>query len=183
MSLGLALCYVAVAALLLNLNVASGWSWKVKAGAIVLVSGLYGFTWLGIQSLEGWPAEEPMPQRFQLQWVAIDEPDPSDRAAGGIYFWIRHFQANGRTTEPRAYVLPYDDENADSAREALTLLQEGKRIEGRMTMQALEPDATRTADEVEEVDDGRVPGSGPPDRPRFEFREMPPPDLPPKAPL
>ena len=54
MSLLLALAYVAVAALLLNLNVTSAWSAPVKAAAIAVVSLLYGGTYLGIRTLEGW---------------------------------------------------------------------------------------------------------------------------------
>ena len=183
MSLSLAICYAAVAALLLNLNVASAWGWKVKAGAIVMVTALYGVTWFGIVGLEGWATEAAMPDRFQLQWVAIDEPDPESDAEGGIYFWVRHFEGSGRTTEPRAYVLPFDDEDADSARDALALLQEGKRVEGRMTMQSLDPDAERSDEELELAEDATPPGEAPQDFPSFEFREMPPPDLPPKPAL
>ena len=183
MSLALALCYAAVAALLLNLNVASAWSFKVKAGAILLVTALYGVSWYGIIGLEGWPSAQQMPERFQLQWVAIDEPDPQGDGDGAIYFWIRHFEAGGRTSEPRAHVLAYDADNADSAREALQLLQEGKRVEGRMTLQALEPNREQSDPDAASEEGAVPPGSGPQDRPSFEFREMPPPELPAKPPL
>jgi hypothetical protein len=180
MSLALAVCYAAVAALLLNLNIGSGWSFQVKAGAIALVSALYGVTWFGIIGMEGWASEESMPAHFQLQWVAIDEPDPQENSEGAIYFWIRHFDDEARTTAPRAYVLPFDDEDADSARDALTLLQEGKRVEGRITMQSLDPDRERIDEELDASEDPIPPGGGPADPPSFEFREMAPPDLPPK---
>jgi hypothetical protein len=183
MSLALAICYAAIAALLLNLNVASSWSFKVKAAAILLVTAFYGVTWYGIIGLEGWPTREQMPERFQLQWVAIDEPDASHDSDGAIYFWVRHFEAGGRGGEPRAYAIPYDDPSADAARDALALLQEGKRVEGRMTLQALEPN--RDPDEEEAASEpAEIPaGGGPADLPAFEFREMPPPELPAKAPL
>ena len=102
---------------------------------------------------------------------------------GAIYFWIRHFEAGGRTSEPRAHVLAYDADNADSAREALQLLQEGKRVEGRMTLQALEPNREKTAEDPRGEADTASPAGGPPDRPGFEFREQPVPDLPAKPPL
>ncbi len=181
MSLGLAICYAAVAALLLNLNLASAWSWKVKASTIALVSVLYGVSWFGIIGLEGWATEERMPERFQLQWVAIDEPDPQANAAGGIYFWIRHFEEDGRTSAPRAYALPFAEEDADAARDALALLQEGKRVEGRITMQSLDPDRERIDEEVEDA--AAPPGDAPQEQPSFEFREMAPPELPPKPAL
>ena len=183
MSLALALCYAAVAALLLNLNVASAWGWKVKVGAILLVSVLYGVTWYGIIGIEGWPTEEQMPERFQLQWLTIDEPDPSGDSEGRIYFWVRSTGGGGAPSEPRAHALPYDDPTADSAREALQLLQEGKRVEGRMTLQPLAPDREQPEEDTESEAGAVPPGGGPQDRPRFEFREMPPPDLPAKPPL
>jgi hypothetical protein len=179
-SLALAICYAVVAALLLNLNVASAWGWKVKVGAILLVSALYGVSWYGIVGLEGWPSGEPMPDRFRLQWVAIDEPDPEGGDTGGIYFWIRHFRDDGRTTPPRAHVLPFDDDNADTARDALALLEEGKRVEGRITMQSIEPEDERSEEEVDPQEAEQPAGDRPQDLPRFEFREMAPPDLPPK---
>ncbi len=126
MTVVLAICYAAVAALLLNLNVATAWSWRVKAGSIALVTLFYGATWIGLQSLEGWPTSQPVPERFRLQWVAIDEPDKRTGSDGAIYFWVRDLDgeevAGG---EPRAHVVPYDAGTADAAREALALLQGG----------------------------------------------------------
>ena len=181
MSLTLAVCYAAVAALLLNLNLASGWSTRVKFGAIGLVSLLYAGTWIGINGLVGWPTEEAMPDHFQLQWVTIDEPG-SQGEPGAIYYWVRAFGDGAGRERPRAHALPFDEANSEAAREALNLLQEGKRVEGRITKQLIKP-KREASDGPSEPDDGRRPGDGPQDRPRFEFREMPPPDLPAKPPL
>ncbi|MCH2173433.1 hypothetical protein MK489_21875 [Myxococcota bacterium] len=182
MSLGLILCYVAVAALLLNLNVASAWGWKVKTGAILLVSALYVVTWFGIQGLEGWPTGNPPPERFRLQWLTIDEPDPSAGEDGAIFFWLRYFDRSGRESEPRAHVLPYDDSTVRSAREALELLQRGKRVEGRLTMQPIEPNREQPEEQKGGSERTLSTRGGLEDRPHFEFREMPPPDLPAKRP-
>ena len=175
MSLALAVGYAAVAALLLSLNLASSWSAPVKAGAIALVSVLYGVTWLGLEAREGWPTEAGPPERFRLQWAAIDEPDPAGEGEGRIYLWVRAFdQADA---PPRAHALPFDPETADAAREALALLEKGQPVEGRMTMRPLDPNDARPRPDPDETES---PASGPRDAPRFEFRALPPPDLPPK---
>ena len=181
MSLLLAVCYAAVAALLLNLCLATSWSARVKFAAIAAVSLLYGGTWLGLQALVGWPTDADMPDRFEVQWVTIDEPGPRGEP-GAIYYWVRAFGTDAGRERPRAHALSFGDANADAAREALSLLQEGKRVEGRMTKELIEV-SRDASEEPAALDDGRRPGDGPQDRPRFEFREMPPPDLPAKPPL
>ena len=155
----------------------------MKSGAIALVTLLYGVTWFGIRGIEGWPTEQEMPARFQLQWVTIDEPSASASTDGGIYFWIRSAGQGESTGKPRAFELPYDDQTADAAREALEMLQDGRRVEGRMTLQALDPNRENSQEEPDRNDDGAPPTLGIEERPAFEFREMPPLDLPAKPPL
>ncbi|MFB3107450.1 MAG: hypothetical protein ACE1ZA_21360, partial [Pseudomonadales bacterium] len=58
----LSIAYAAVAALLLNLNLATRWSGAVKTGAILLVSGLYIGAWQGHQALLGWATPGAMPE-------------------------------------------------------------------------------------------------------------------------
>jgi len=173
----LTLSYAAVAALLLNLNLASDWGWRVKAASIALVSCLYAGTWFGIEALAGRPSGAALPDRFRLEWVAIDEPRPG--FGGELFFWVRPPQGEGAAdSEPRAYRLPYDAATADAAWEAIGLLREGRQLEGRSAGIAVDPrvgadtplDASRDRDEV------RAP------QPHFEFREVPAPALPAKRP-
>jgi hypothetical protein len=177
----LALCYTALAALLLNLNVATAWSWRVKAGSIALVSVFYGATWFGLQALEGWPTAQPLPERFRLQWIAIDEPDKRSGSDGAIYFWVRLDGDEVAGDEPRAHVVPYDGETADDAREALAMLQGGRRVEGRLTKGLI--DTSVEESDAPDIGEEAAGSGGLDDRPRFEFREVPPPDLPAKPPL
>lgn len=185
MTVLLALAYAAVAALLLNLGLASAWDPRVKAGVILVVSLLYGGTYLGIRSLEGWPTAEPTPEDFRLHWIAVDEPDKKNGAEGAIYFWLRELdEADRPVGEPRAHVLPFDEETAGAAREALEMLQDGKRLNGRITLGLIDP----AEDELDDSPAPRDPaGQGQlttaEERLLFEFREVPPPDLPPKPPL
>ncbi len=178
MTVLLTLAYAAVAALLLNLGLESRWSPRVKLGAVVVVSLLYYGTYGGLRSMEGWPTGEAPPEEFRLHWVAIDEPDKESGSAGAIYLWLRGLDDAGFPTgPPRAHVRPYDPETAEAARAALALLEGGKPVNGHVDFSAV-ASVELTDDSGNESSNRReIEVAG---RPRFEFRQVPPPDLPPK---
>ncbi len=182
MTLLLALAYAVVAALLLNLGLASRWSVRVKAGAVVLVSAFYGASYLGIRALEGWPTGEPLPADFRLQWISVEEPDKVTGSDGAIYFWVRALDEAGLPVgEPRAHTVPYDERTADEARAALEELQGGKRLVGRMTMGLIDPverDPDLASTPSEPTGEGSPTGAE--ERWLLEFREVPLPNLPSK---
>ena len=185
MTILLALAYAIIAALLLNLGLAAAWSARVKIGVVLLVSLFYGATYLGIRALEGWPTGETLPGDFRLHWISIDEPDKATGSEGAIYFWVRSLDEAGLPVgEPRAHFVPYDEETADEAREALERMEGGKRLNGQMTMALIEPSES-DPEETSTLRDsarGNDP-DGPEERLVFEFRDVPPPTLPAKPPL
>jgi hypothetical protein len=77
--------------------------------------------------------------------------------------------------------VPYDGETADDAREALAMLQGGRRVEGRLTKGLI--DTSVEESDAPDIGEEAAGSGGLDDRPRFEFREVPPPDLPAKPPL
>ncbi len=185
MTILLALAYAIIAALLLNLGLATAWSARVKVGAVLLVSLFYGMTYLGIRALEGWPTGEPLPGDFRVHWISVDEPDKASGSDGAIYFWVRSLDEAGLPIgEPRAHAVPYDEQTADAAREALARMEGGKRLDGRMTMTVIEP-SERDPEEASVLSDAAVGNdpNGPEERLVFEFRDVPPPTLPAKPPL
>ena len=100
----LSIAYAAVAALLLNLNLATRYAWWVKGAAIVLVSGLYAGSWSGLSGLMGWATVATMPEDFRVLWIAMDEPDKATKEPGFIYFWVRELDEAGLPVgEPRAH--------------------------------------------------------------------------------
>ncbi len=173
--------YVAVAALLLNLNVAVRAPLVVKAGAIVLVSACYVFVWFGLRDMQGWPTEDDMPERFRLQWVLVEEPDKVTGAPGEVFFWVRHLDADDRPDiAPRAYRLPFSEALAEQAEEVLEKLQGGETLNGYITRQPMDPDETPD-DAAQSGDRGQQSLAGDEARLRIEFREVPRPSLPAKA--
>ena len=111
--------------------------------------------------------------------MTVEEPDKQTGADGAIYLWLRGLDEHGRPEgEPRAHALSYDQATADEARKALAALQGGKRLNGHLTRGHMDPsDREDDGDAIPpgaDGDDGAEPS-------HFEFLEIPPPDLPPKA--
>ena len=180
-SLGLLLtiAYTAVAALLLNLNLATRYGVLVKTSAIVLVTGLYGGVWYGYQGLMGWATPETLPEEFRVHWITVDEPVKETGEAGTIYFWIRALDEAGLPVgPPRAHQVPWDEDSAEAAEESLTRLEDGELLNGQLSRNLMTEEETSVegadyaGDRTLSGDGGRLPD--------FEFVRVPPPALPPK---
>ncbi len=72
---GLVASYVALATLLLSLNLKSAWRWPVKAAAIGVTAAFFVVVFVALQALLGWPTEALPPARFELHAALIEEPD------------------------------------------------------------------------------------------------------------
>lgn len=107
-ALQLTLLYVAIAALLLILCLATRWPRRVKVGMIVAVTASYFFAQAVFHGMLGWPAGERLPQKFVLLATMIDEPDKQRGTKGAIYIWVNGFEDNKPVAQPRAYALPYE---------------------------------------------------------------------------
>ena len=174
----LALAYAATAALLLNLNLTTPLARWIKFTSVVGVSVLYAVPWHGLSDLLGWATIEPMPEDFRLHWVVIEEPDKARGGDGKIYFWIRELDEAGLAEgAPRAYQVPWDEDTAESAEEALEELEGGQLLNGRMSRQIINPDLM-SPDPTAQYRGDESGSQG--ERPQFEFTRLPPPTLPPK---
>jgi hypothetical protein len=182
-ALVLTLAYVAVAALLLNLNLATRYRVGVKAAAIVMVSLLYVGAWQGIRGLMGWPTPDLMPEKFRVLWITIEEPDKGEGLPGSIYYWARALDEAGLPGgAPRAYSVPWSEEEAESAQAALERMEEGEVLDGRRT-RAMLSQAEGDAAAPEEDWGGRGSVGEDERPPLFEFIPVAPPTLPAKGPV
>ncbi|MFT4631051.1 MAG: hypothetical protein ACI8PP_000816 [Candidatus Pseudothioglobus sp.] len=128
----LAIAYAVMGALLLYLLVATRRSLSFKIFTVVLISGLYVGTYMGLKELRGWPVNEALPERFRLHWAMINEPDKAQDAQGTIYLWIQTSAPNGELIdEPRAYHLPFNRKMAERVENALRQIGEGETVEGQ----------------------------------------------------
>ena len=179
----LTLAYVAVAVLLLNLNLATRHKGWVKGVAIVVVSMLYFGTWLGYRGLMGWPSSEAMKTEFRVLWITIEDPDKASSEPGHIYYWVRELDEAGLVVgPPRAHAVPWGEEEAEEAQRALNAMDEGRILNGRRTRGMLSADDPLLAANEEQA--GTRNSAGEDESPAlFEFYLVPPASLPAKQSL
>lgn len=123
--LGLTAGFVFVVVLLLALNLRTDFHWSIKAGAIIVASLLYLITLMTLPGFYGWPTSEPLPKKFRLVSMEVQEPR-NEVDPGVIYLWIVSFE--DASDEPRAYRLPYTRELHSR------LTAAGKRMEFGQTL-------------------------------------------------
>ena len=104
---GVTVAYVALAVLLLSLNIYSRWPAWVKIGAVALTGVLYYVTYASFGSFLGWPAHAALPQKFMMLAGSIDEPDEKTGARGAIYIWAVSLDRDRPADSPRAYRVAY----------------------------------------------------------------------------
>jgi hypothetical protein len=176
----LAISYAAVAALLLNLGLATRHARWIKAGGVMVVTGLYVLSWYGLQGMLGWATPEALPAEFRVLWITTDEPDKQTGADGSIFFWVRTLDEAGIPVgEPRAHRVEWSEESAESAQEALDRMEEGELLNGRLG-RSLMSERQQEEGGADYAGEQSVSGSGGL-RPEFEFVRAPPPALPPKT--
>lgn len=188
--LGVVAAYVALAVLLLSLNIAALWRWQVKAAAILVTTVFFATNYQSITGLMGWPTAQRPPARFSLTWSVVVEPDKKTNDPGHIYLWAQELDANNvADATPRSYQLPYSDALARNVSHAQELRDRGVDVMGHVYDREADAKEPRTdlkmggtekknaesgyTDAVPFLEDGS----------RVGFEEVPPIVLPEKGPL
>ncbi len=113
------LLYVAIAVLLLSMNLTSRWRWWVKAAAIIVTGGFFVGSYFALVALLGWPSTDDPPPRFALLSTRVVEPDRITGAAGAIYLWLEEIDENNIPSgKPRSYGLAYTQDFANAVSQA-----------------------------------------------------------------
>jgi len=128
---GVVAAYVIIAVLLLSLNIAPRWAWWVKATAIIVTSAFFVITYYSMIDLMGWPVKDRLPEKFQLLWAKVNEPDKLLNNPGAIYMWVEALDKdNVPTGLPRAYRLPYTQPLETGIQNALDMITAGQEVGG-----------------------------------------------------
>ena len=122
---GLVAAYVLIGLILLSINLYSNWSWKVKAGTIILTSIFYIVTYLSFPPLLGWPTSETLPERFQLIAAHVQQPNKITGDGGSIYLWVSRIDNLASPSPPRAHRLEYSNELHEMVIKANSNLNKG----------------------------------------------------------
>jgi len=185
---GIAISYVVIAVLLLNLNLASRWHWGIKATAIAITTVFFGICYVSTAGLIGWPSEARVPEHFQLDWAIVVEPDKLNGLPGAIYLWVEALDEHNMSSgTPRAFRVPYNRELADCIGHAKERIKQGIDQVGM----ARDLDVPEAGPDEDRRLAGAPPRQNEPGSPgdpaafiqhmpSIQFEDMPPPPLPPK---
>ncbi len=180
----LSLAYALLAALLLSLNLQTKWRYEIKLTVIIGVSLFYAVSFWSINHLRGWPIDARPPNPFKLHWAVVEDPDKLRGTKGRIYILGQALSSYGALIgTPRLYEIPYSPDVAQAVEEARHAIEGGRPLEARLNIydykepedEAELPDQTRRQSGVDALPDAEGEKNL-----RLEFRELPPPALPPK---
>lgn len=135
---------------------------KIAAICVMSVFNIGVFFWS--QGLLGWSSATAVPERFQLLWARVIEPNAVRGVAGAIHLWVEALdERNIASGEPRAFVLPYSSALAAKAAAAQSEIKKGNPQGGRA--QAFAPDigAAGGVDgvNIRTISQGATPGGDP----------------------
>ena len=100
--------FIFLVVLLLLTTLKTSINWKYKLLLIASSLAVYIFTYQGMMSFSGWPSENVLPDKFQIHWTYVKEPDKFSKTEGAIYIWIEELdEYNIPFGIPRSYKLPY----------------------------------------------------------------------------
>lgn len=121
----LIIAYVLLSALLLLVLVYGRLHYLFKMVLVVMVASLYHFSYQGWKQVQGWPSKTALPDNFLLHASVIDEPDIAEGSKGKIFIWASALTGSFPASEPRAYVVPYDQQVHSSLEDALRNMRNG----------------------------------------------------------
>ena len=139
---------------------------------IALIAGMGAFNvavFFWSQSLLGWSAGTAMPERFQVLWTRVIEPNASKQFPGAIHLWVEALdERNIPSGEPRAYVVPYSSALARKTAEAQSEIKKGNAQGGKAGAVDLAPNVVSGGPEetlegvnIRMLSQGATPGGDP----------------------
>jgi len=137
-----------LSSLLLWLIIGIKGHWLVKALVISFVLYFCISIDFSLENLLGWPSDQSLPEKFQVHWIEIKEPNKKTKELGCIYVWAtnssKFYKKDGwddwrkvfmsfqsyDPREPRAYRLSYSKEDHKKAQRAVELIKGGNKVGG-----------------------------------------------------
>lgn len=130
---GLIAAYAFLATLLVLVLRHARRSWPVKAAAVILCGVFFAVSWMSLPGLLGWPIPAPLPGKFRLHAVHIQQPDKVSRGEGAIYLWLTDAGDFARDGTPRAFALPYSAPLHEAVLAASARIAKGRAQMGEVT--------------------------------------------------
>nr|WP_298686160.1 hypothetical protein [uncultured Dongia sp.] len=157
----LSLAYALLSVLLLVVMAWLSIPRSIKIAVILIASIFYIAVFFAMQGLLGWSAPVAVPDRFQVLWTRIIEPNPAQEKPGAIHLWLEELDdSNLPSGVPRAYLLPYSTELARRVSAAQGEIEAGRPQGGRSRFFGNEPQEARIGGAVP-VNTAAPPGGDP----------------------
>ncbi len=151
--LAISVAYVAMGVLLLLMVIKHSVRWRWKALAILVSTFFFVDVFFETRSLLGWPGVGRLPDRFQLLWVRVVEPDVRLSDPGAIYMWVEEVDENNVPIGvPRSYRVPYKRALAEQSVKARDQIMQGNPQEGTAESMAGEEKQQDQRDSQNQVD-------------------------------
>ena len=107
-----------------------GW-WWLKALTVVVALWFSAFLWGSLNTIKGWATTDPVPDKYELKWVVIKEPNKKTEHPGAIYLWMIDLNAKDKDKgTPRVYEVPYSKELHQQAVNAMGKIGKGGKFFG-----------------------------------------------------
>jgi len=168
---GIPLAFMIMAALTLWVVIGCrGWWWLkmiVVAASIFFSISL----WQNLADLQGWPTMAEVPQKFEIKWVEVEEPNKKTGDPGGVYVWLKDINPEAEIEEtfylrlhhkeleeePRIHKMPYSRSAHEQAQGIKEKIAQGQRVFAQKGEQGM-----GTGGEGEGEGEGKGKGSGQP---------------------
>ena len=133
--------YLLLACLLLWVLIGGKGPWYIKCLFIPLCVWFCVAVAVSLPSMLGWPSKEPLPEKYEVFWAIVENPDLTSGSAGRILVWandrseedveygiLELYRPNAR--QPRVHELPYSKQMHEQAQKARELIKKGQRVLG-----------------------------------------------------
>jgi hypothetical protein len=137
-TIGIPVAFVLLTILILWVVIGVKGKWWVKTCLISLTLYFSVGLWISIDGLLGWPTTDGPPQKFEIHWLLVKEPNKKTGDSGAIYMWASNVNANKQSSfspfgskkplsKPRLYQLPYSRSMHEQTESILEKLKKGER--------------------------------------------------------
>jgi len=149
---GIPLAFVIFSAMALWIIIGSKGHWLLKMAFITIAYYFSLCLWNSLGDLQGWPTHKDLPDKFEVKWIGVKEPNRKTKDKGAIYVWIRDinpektvsesyylkFHYKELEEEPRLHKLPYSRMLHEQAMQIQNLIKQGESFFGQMKKGGIE---------------------------------------------
>jgi len=142
-TIGIPLAFLVFCGITLWILIWAKGHWLFKMGFIAATMYFGACMYKSLDALEGWPTQEELPDKFEVFWIKVEEPNKRTKDPGTVYVWAQDlepekkkdnlpyflkFHTKDEDGESRVHILPYSDQLRDEAQKIMERLKKGGRF-------------------------------------------------------